>query len=238
MLNTCRNCKHKYKGNFCHNCGQKAATHNIDFKFIIHEVPHSAFHLDKGILYTIKELTLRPGKTIRGFLEGKRIQHYPPLMYVILITTVYILIKSLQLHLGFDEFKASQEFQRKHQLSFFLTLIPSYALIYWLFHKKFGYNYWQYLVSQTFMTGHLILIVIIPNVLFFCFPETRTLVKDFFIVLAFGYLIYANFNIHKIMIQNKWKLLFRELVCFFIATSISLGLTVVTFGEIYKYLKK
>ena len=233
----CKNCEHKYKGNFCHNCGQKAATHNIDFKFVMHEVPHSAFHVDKGILFTVKELTLRPGKTIRDFIAGKRIQHYPPLMYAILISTIFVLIKSLQVYFHFDELKKSQEFTRQHQLAFFLFLIPFYSIIYWFFHKKFGYNFWQYLVAQTFFTGHLVLVILIPNVFLFCFPEARDFIRDLFIVAGFGYFIYAYYQMHIPFVKNKWKLLFRELICFFVASLIAFGAAISFFGILSQYLK-
>jgi Protein of unknown function (DUF3667) len=235
--NSCKNCEHKYKGNFCHNCGQKAATHNIDFKFVMHEVPHSAFHVDKGIFFTIKELSLRPGKAIRDYIDGKRIYHFPPLTYVILITTIYVLVRTLQVYFHFDEIKSSQEFQRKHQLAFFLSIIPLYALVYWVFHRKFGYNYWQYLVAQTYITGHFILIILIPNILFFAFPSVRQVAKDYFIVASFGYYVYAYFQMHSPLVTIKWKLLLRELFCFFVASFVSLATTVLIFGSLSKYLK-
>jgi RNA polymerase subunit RPABC4/transcription elongation factor Spt4 len=237
-LKICKNCEHTFQGNFCPNCGQKAETSEIDLHFIVHEVPHSAFHINKGIFYTIKELSLRPGKTIRAFIAGKRIYHFPPLTYVILMSTIYLLIKGLQVHFGFDELKHSQEFVRKHQLAFFISIIPSYALIYWFFHLKFGYNYWKYLVSQTFITGHLIFILILPNALFFVFPKIRLATKDFFTVAAFGYYIYAYYQIHNFKAQSKLKLLIRELFCFLIASIFSLGITVVVFGLIQNHFKK
>ena len=52
----CTNYTHIYQGKFCPNCGQKAATHEIDFNFVVHEVSHSAFHLSKRVLFTSKEL--------------------------------------------------------------------------------------------------------------------------------------------------------------------------------------
>ena len=203
----------------------------------MHEVPHSAFHVDKGILFSIKQLTVNPGKAIRDYIDGKRIYHFPPLTYMILITTIYVVIKGLQIYFHFDEIKPSQEFQRKHQLAFFLSIIPLYALIYWLFHRKYGYNYWQILVAQTYITGHFILIMTIPNIILFLFPVTRDSAKDYFIVIAFGYFIYAYYQIHKNFVKSKWKLLFRELICFFIASIVALGSAIVVFGTLSKYIK-
>ncbi len=99
----CKNCTHIYQGKFCPNCGQKTATHEIDFNFVVHEVPHSAFHLSKGIFFTIKELCTRPGKTIKEYFEGKRINHFPPLTYLLIITSLFVFVKSLQIAFNFRE---------------------------------------------------------------------------------------------------------------------------------------
>lgn len=69
MITTCKNCNHNFKGNFCNNCGQTANTHEINFTSILHEIQHGIFHIDKGILYTSKELFRRPGHTIREYLD-------------------------------------------------------------------------------------------------------------------------------------------------------------------------
>ncbi len=218
MTISCKNCTHKYKGNFCHNCGQKARTHDINFQFVLHEVPHSAFHVDKGIFFTIKELSTRPAKTIQEFIDGKRIKHFPPLTYVILMGTLYVFIKGLQLYFGFSEIEVKNEALSKHRLHLFLALIPSYAFVFWIFNKKFGINFWQHIVAQTFMTGHFILMLIIPNTIFFCFPETRNNVKEASIVISFLYFIYVYYQLYKPLAKNKIILFFRVIVTFTIAT--------------------
>ncbi len=82
MTTKCKNCNHDLKGNFCNNCGQTKETHEINFKSILHEIQHSIFHIDKGILYTTKELFIRPGLTIREYLHGKRVKHFKPFAYI------------------------------------------------------------------------------------------------------------------------------------------------------------
>ena len=99
----CKNCEHTFQGNFCSNCGQKTNTNAIDFGFIVHEVPHSAFHLNKGIFYTIKEMSIRPGKTIKEYIDGKRVNHFPPLTYLLILTSLFVFTKSLQHTFGFSE---------------------------------------------------------------------------------------------------------------------------------------
>jgi hypothetical protein len=82
----CLNCETKLTGKYCSNCGQKADTHRISFKhFILHDVMHGTFHIEKGILFTAKQALLRPGKASLEYIAGKRIRYYN-IFYLILIT--------------------------------------------------------------------------------------------------------------------------------------------------------
>lgn len=86
----CKNCGQHLllNQNFCHSCGQKADTHRINFHFLVHEIQHSIFHVDGGILYTLKHLFTRPGHMLREYLEGKRIHHFKPVLMLIIIGSI------------------------------------------------------------------------------------------------------------------------------------------------------
>ena len=95
MTTHCKNCNHHLKGNFCSNCGQSANTHDINFGSIVHEIQHSVFHIDKGILYTTQQLFIRPGHTIREYIEGKRVKHFKPVAYILILSAIYTLIANV-----------------------------------------------------------------------------------------------------------------------------------------------
>lgn len=80
---------------FCHNCGQNSNTHRINFHFLVHEVQHGIFHVDKGIFYTIKELFTRPGHTIREYIEGRRQSHFKPVLLIMILGTVSFFLNKL-----------------------------------------------------------------------------------------------------------------------------------------------
>ncbi len=86
MTNTnCLNCGKELEDKFCSRCGQKSDTHRISFKnFILHDVLHGTFHLDKGILFTAKEALIRPGNAALDYISGKRKRYYN-VFYLILI---------------------------------------------------------------------------------------------------------------------------------------------------------
>lgn len=93
----CKNCgQHLHLDQkFCHNCGQNSNTHRINFHFLIHEVQHGIFHVDKGIFYTIKELFTRPGYTIREYIEGRRQSHFKPVLLIMILGTVSFFLNKL-----------------------------------------------------------------------------------------------------------------------------------------------
>lgn len=77
MAENCLNCGTRIAGKFCSNCGQKASVHKYFLKhFIQHGLIHGIWHVDSGIIFTIKELFTRPGHSIREFIFGKRVGYF------------------------------------------------------------------------------------------------------------------------------------------------------------------
>jgi len=49
-------------------------------------------HMDRGILYSLKELLLRPGHLMRGYLEGRRAKQVKPLLLVMITAAAVVLL--------------------------------------------------------------------------------------------------------------------------------------------------
>ena len=83
----CANCARVTDGpeqKFCPACGQPTPTHRIDWHFLGHELEHSVLHMDRGVLYTLKRLMLRPGLLIRDYIEGRRAGIVKPLLLIMM----------------------------------------------------------------------------------------------------------------------------------------------------------
>ena len=91
MSEFCKNCGTEFNGNFCSNCGQPAKLKRIDAHYIKHEIEH-VLHYDKGILFTVKELLLRPGKNVREFFTENRNRLVKPIIFIIVTSLIYSLI--------------------------------------------------------------------------------------------------------------------------------------------------
>ncbi len=159
----CKNCGHKFEGNFCSNCGQDSEVDKINAKYIIKEILHSIFELDKGFFYTVKELFRRPGHSIRDYLQGKRKNHYKPILFVIITATIYLLstlITGEKTFLGDFLYGAISGFNDKefkpvsnaltwganNYTYITLILMPFFSFASFVSFRKAGYNYFEHLI--------------------------------------------------------------------------------------------
>jgi hypothetical protein len=206
----CKNCSTHFDGKYCNNCRQLAETNRITWHGLMHYLTHALFHVDRGFLYTLKELTLRPGYTIRDYLNGKRIYHFNPFLFMILIGgLVSLLFSTLNVQLPVKEIEL-EEIER-----FNTTIAHKYfavaGLIYiillsvtdfiFFFNKKF--NLPELLVSNTFQTGQILVIttVFFPILFFQNFVahtfgvdiEIRVLLK----ALVFIFLFWVRYQLYE-----------------------------------------
>lgn len=94
-MGKCANCARVMDGpeqKFCPACGQPTPAHRIDWHFLGHELEHSVLHMDRGILYTLKRLMLRPGHLIRDYIEGRRAGVVKPVLLIMMTGAVATLV--------------------------------------------------------------------------------------------------------------------------------------------------
>ncbi|MRT93635.1 DUF3667 domain-containing protein [Ancylomarina sp. 16SWW S1-10-2] len=176
----CKNCGYNFQGKFCNNCGQNSNVGKVDLKYFLNEIPNSIFQVNRGFLFTIKELFTRPGHSIRQFLEGKRKQHFKPLAFVFLASTLYALLTYLigkntflggvvtgvavGLNNGATESSMAVKFlnwlANNHAYAILLFL-PFFSLASYLAFIKSKYNYFEHLVLNFYITGQQMVIYLI-----------------------------------------------------------------------------
>ncbi|WP_298393932.1 DUF3667 domain-containing protein [Flavobacterium sp.] len=168
----CKNCEHTFEGNFCSNCGQKTNTKRLDWNYIFDELKYTFLHLNGGLLYTCKQLLVRPGDMVREFIEGKRVKHYKPILLVFVLAG----ITTLLLHYSGDmEILAQLKPQKnnpfnpkvyadilsKYYTYIQLASIPIISLCTWLGFKKWGYNYIENIIINSFAVAQSLLLGIL-----------------------------------------------------------------------------
>lgn len=118
--------------------------------------------MEKGILFTIKELLLRPGKSIREFLTEDRYRLIKPIIFIIVTSLIYTVSNQI---FGFEEAYIKYEGvpQSSTTMIFewisanygYANIIMAIFIAFWLkiFFKKFSYNYFETLILLFFLMG-------------------------------------------------------------------------------------
>ena len=167
----CKNCGSQIEGKFCFNCGQSAKVDKLNLQSFLTELVDNVFQINKGLFFTIKELSLKPGHTIKFFLEGKRKNHFKPIAYVFLLSTIYFLVSKLSDSptLIEDFFAgASDGVQKQDSIVKFpivewlsnnyayttLLLIPIFSLASFISFLGLKRNYLEHIVINSYITGH------------------------------------------------------------------------------------
>ena len=214
----CKNCKNDFEGNFCNNCGQKRNVQKVNLNYLIDEISNSFFQVNRGIFFTLKELSIRPGKSINDFLNGKRKQHYKPLAFVLLTSTIYIIVayffgKKTYLGAffsGFTEgisanpdekelliFQNSLDWLSNNFTYFTLLILPLFSFASYIFFIKTKYNYFEHLILNFYITGQQTIIYIVFYLLFMLFKidiESSYLASSPIILsLLYGFWSYITF---------------------------------------------
>lgn len=237
MVNTCKNCGQETKGNFCSNCGQSTHTHRVNLHHLVHEFLHGILHIDKGIFFTIKELTIRPGQTLRNYLGGKRVNYFKPFGYIFMIATVYTLIMHfvdipiINADSVLEVIHSSQDPQEiEHRetvvemndtLHFFyswvneryaisaLLLLPLFAFISFFVFRRAKYNYGEHLVINSYIVGQSTLLLIIGIPFIYYMPSLSTWMYIFLPSTSILklYMFFSLFNNYKTMSRISLSIL-------------------------------
>jgi len=157
----CKNCNEEVKQNFCPNCGQATKIIRIDGQYIAHEIGQ-ILNFDRGILYTIKELLIRPGINIRHFISENRNRLVKPIVFIIVTSLIYSMINHFfhieDGYINFEEAKESTTgsiFKWVQNHYGYANIIMGLFIAFWtkLFFRKYNYNYFEILILLCFIMG-------------------------------------------------------------------------------------
>lgn len=235
----CANCGRVIDGSaqkFCPACGQATPMHRIDWHFLAHEFEHSVLHMDRGILYSLKELMLRPGHLMRDYLEGRRARQAKPFLLLMVVAAAVVLLGKLTLdgHLmessipvvysgaiaPGDEAKAielafvnalttASGWTNRNFAVCTLLLLPLEALALWLgFFRVRRLNYPEWLVIAAFLTVQTFVFWGLAMPLQRWFPSATFIA----IAVAFCYEVYSL--VQFFAGYPRWKTVLRALVGF------------------------
>lgn len=170
FMTVCKNCQSNFESKYCPDCGQKASIKRFSTRILFSQLMDKLLPLDRGVLFTARHILTKPGKMLRGYLNGKRVGYTKPFQFLLIVTAISLLVFSQ------DDFKQqmtntmassngnsklSPEFQAFQQkLADFVTthlnlimigMIPLLALTGRWFYKKHDVNYAEHFVMNCYL---------------------------------------------------------------------------------------
>ena len=217
----CTSCNYEHKENYCPNCGEKKGIKKITLASIIDDAFSSITDMDKGFLFNIKTLILKPQELTADYIRGKRKGILNPVSFLIFCVTLYLIVitffkvpKELNV-INYDPesplYKLGSEVGKFvfTNLKYFwiLTVIPL-GLSLKLAFKKF--NYLEHLAISSFVIGQATLVGVISYMLF-----KMPLVFDPIVYFTIFWLIYKIYKKNNAKIESL-VLSFAILILFII----------------------
>ncbi|MBV6478087.1 MAG: hypothetical protein HGGPFJEG_00834 [Ignavibacteria bacterium] len=201
---TCKNCGNELNGMFCSNCGQKHIEGRFNLKDLLHNFFHAFTHLDRGILFLIKELFFRPGIVSAEYINGKRIRYFNPLQFLILAVAVSTFIAVNYSLFGpkinTDTISGIEETQRfflefnvfiyKYFNLIIFISVPVISVYSYLFYKSSGYNFAENLIFNTFISGERTVFYILLTPFLYFFKQHWYIIIGFYYI---GWIFYFGF---------------------------------------------
>ena len=195
----CINCNIDFDGEFCPSCGEKKDVDRITLTSIVQSSFSGFMDMDKGLLFNLKNLTLRPQKTILNYINGKRRQILNPISYAIITISVYLFLDSILprtlMELQEVDVFGTQEMGMK--IGYFMSskmkfLWLSYAIYGAVFTKLFfkKYNFFEHLVINFFVLGHATIVAILIRLLY----HNELLIFNFLVFTYISILLYKVFK--------------------------------------------
>lgn len=181
--NYCLNCEFTVDNNFCPRCGQKTDTHRIVLKhFIFHDLLHGVWHLEKGILFTLKETILRPGQAALDYISGKRIKYYNVFYLSLLVIAANILLLHLRDGATVEIAKVTQlkkmninDFFSEYSKVVLFCIVPVLALSAKLLFKRLKLNLAEHLI----MGGITLLGILILSTFYISFDVLNETIHSY-----------------------------------------------------------
>lgn len=160
----CKNCNKEVNSKFCPECGQPTNLKRIDGKYIIHEIEH-VLHFERGILYTIRELSTNPGQNIRNYLLENRSRLVKPIIFIIITSLIYTILNHLfHIEDGYVKFQEAKDETSSTVASIvkwvqghygYANIMMGVFIALWVkvFFKKSNYNFFEILIMLCFVMG-------------------------------------------------------------------------------------
>ena len=173
----------------------------IDGHYISHEISH-LLHFEKGFFFTLKNLLLKPGKSIREFLFEDREKYVKPVLFLIFTSVIFTITLHL-LHSNFSFFNIDNIEPLKGKLRSkeigewtdshigYSQLLMGIFIAFWtkIFFKNYEYNIYEILILLSYVLGEALFIL--AGLILLAVIFKSGFLATFGVIIYFVYIIWA-----------------------------------------------
>jgi len=233
-MTNCKHCNNPVTSNYCAYCGHAASVKPIDKDYVSREVLE-LLDFEKGFFYTIRELMIRPGKSIRTFISEDRIRLIKPVTFLIFTSLLYTLIAHLFNAEGFFIENENPSVQKSSIGAINNWVQSNYgyaniimgifiALCVKLLFRKYKYNLFEIIVLLCFVMGQGMLLLTVQS-LFAGLLSTQTFMNMMILVS----IIYPTWAIGQFFDETKAGSYVKALFAYILG-AVLFGIAVVIVG--------
>lgn len=221
----CKNCDNEFVGNYCNICGQKITT-RFTLVHIWRIIVDDLLEIDRGLIYTLKELWVNPGKTTLNYIEGKTKRYYSPLKYLIFWTAVFLIlapffrslkgdvsIESLIInsHTPFsgesldDFFFIYLQVLTHYTNLFYLGMVPFLSITSYAIYFKKKYNFTELTILYTYLCGQICFLLVVTTPLSLAVgKQGESIFMAFTLVAELVAVLYLLIKMHRQFFRENW----------------------------------
>lgn len=172
-IDNCKHCQKEMHGPFCAHCGRPRELKRINGAYILAEMA-SVFNFERGILFSVKELLIRPGRSVHTFILDDRARLVKPLVFLLICSLVYtgglqyLNYEDAYVNYSFEEGSATGTiFDWITQNYGYANILMAVLIAMWikLLFRKHHYNYFEVLILLCFLIGVGMLIFSVSGLL-------------------------------------------------------------------------
>ena len=132
----------------------------------MHDLLHGIWHLERGALFTLRNIAIRPGKTVKEYIRGKRAGHFNIFTILILLIGFLLFLSSHTAKESDDSIIMMGDFNLGNWLEHYLKwilmgFIPWFALGSWLVFRRAHYNFAEHLMVYAYLLAWCVLLEIL-----------------------------------------------------------------------------
>lgn len=209
----------------------------IDRKYVWEEVC-SILNFEKGLFYTVRELLIRPGKTVREFIQKDRNRLVKPIIFIIICSFFYSVVQKI---FNFEDGYVGYSFEKESAINSifdwismnygYSNILMAFFIALWIkiFFRKYNYNIYETLVLLCFLMG-------IEMLLFAFFGIADSLTE--FRIINKGYLIGVIYILWAIVqfFDNKKFMNFLKAMVSYLLGTLTFMIVIFIVGTIIDFL--